>query len=186
MIKSIVTAWVVAILSLSALCIAGPAYDRKEDVIYGRKDGMALTLDVISPKEKKNGVGVVLMMSGGWFSAHEMIAPQTIDGFMGELLQRGYTIFPVVHGSQPRYTIPDAVSDVNRAVRFIKFHAKEYGIDPNRIGVYGGSAGGHLSLMMGAAPLPEDAKSADPVNRVSSKVAAVAAFFPPTDFLNYG
>jgi acetyl esterase/lipase len=184
--KSICAVWVMVVLCLGGISVGGPAYDRKEDVIYGRKDGMALTLDVITPKEKRNGVGLVLMMSGGWISAHEMIVPQSIEGFMGELISREYTVFAVVHGSQPRYTIPDAVSDVNRAVRFIKFHAKEYGIDPDRLGVYGGSAGGHLSCMMGAAPLAEDAKSADPVNRVSSKVAAVAAFFPPTDFLNYG
>src|SRR5436190_2075799 len=159
---------VVTVLLMSLPCLAGPAYDRKEDVIYGRKDGLALTLDVITPKETKNGVGLVLMMSGGWFSAHEMIVPQSIEGFMGELISRGYTVFAVVHGSQPRYTIPDAVSDVNRAVRFIKFHAKEYVIDPDRLGVYGGWAGGHLACMMGAASLAGDADTLVPIQQAKT------------------
>ena len=60
------------------------------------------------------------------------------------------------------------------------------GIDPNRIGITGGSAGGHLSLMIGTAGDAGDPKATDPVDRASSRVQAVACFFPPTDFLNYG
>jgi acetyl esterase/lipase len=102
------------------------------------------------------------------------------------MLQRGYTVFAVVHGCQPKFTIPEIVADMNRAVRFIRFHAQDYGIDPDRIGIYGASAGGHLSLMQGTAGDGGDPKSKDEVDRVSSRVQAVACFFPPTDFLNYG
>lgn len=177
--------WLVAVVWWLAsglwLAAAEPeGYTRKE-VIYGRKDGMALTMDVITPK-KPNGLGVVWVVSGGWFSSHDAIRPAAV----GVLLDRGYTVFAVVHGSQPRYTIPDAVADMNRAVRFIRFHAKEYGIDPERIGVTGGSAGGHLSLMLGTAGDAGNPKALDPVDRTSSRVQAVACFFPPTDFLNYG
>src|SRR5690606_19855429 len=59
-------------------------------------------------------------------------------------------------------------------------------VDPDRIGVTGGSAGGHLSLMLGTTGDDGDPKAADPVDRQSSRVQAVACFFPPTDFLNYG
>src|SRR5206468_11140135 len=69
---------------------------------------------------------------------------------------------------------------------YIRFHAKDYKIDPDRIGITGGSAGGHLSLMQGTAGDKGDPKAKDPVNRTSSRVQAVACFFPPTDFLNYG
>ena len=92
----------------------------------------------------------------------------------------------MVHGSQPRFTVPEIIQDMNRAVRFIRHHAKDYGIDPDRIGVYGGSAGGHLSLMLGTAGDKGDPKAKDPVDRESSRVQAVACFFPPTDFLNFG
>jgi acetyl esterase/lipase len=102
------------------------------------------------------------------------------------MTDRGYTVFAVVHGSQPKFTIPEILEDMHRAVRFIRVHASDYGIDPDRLGIYGGSAGGHLSLMQGTAGKPGNPDAKDPVDRASSRVQAVACFFPPTDFLNYG
>jgi acetyl esterase/lipase len=95
-------------------------------------------------------------------------------------------VFAVVHGSQPKFTIPEILEDMDRAVRFVRSHAEEYGIDPERIGITGGSAGGHLSLMQGTAGDAGDPEAKDPIDRASSRVQAVACFFPPTDFLNYG
>jgi acetyl esterase/lipase len=161
---------------------ADPSFDRKEDVIYGRKYGVALTMDVFTPKKDAKGIGVILVVSGGFHSSHEAIQP----AFIRPLTDRGYTVFAVVHGSQPRFTVPEIVEDMNRAVRFIRHHAKDYGIDPARIGVCGASAGGHLSLMLGTAGSPGNPDAKDPVDRESSRVQAVACFFPPTDLLNYG
>ena len=158
------------------------AYDRKEDVVYGRKYGTALTMDVFTPKAKTNGAAVIWVVSGGWFSGHEAIN----TAFLDELLRRGYTVFAVVHGSQPKYTIPEILLDMHRAVRFIRHHARDYHIDPDRIGISGGSAGGHLSLMQGTAGTAGDSSAKDPIDRESSRVQAVGCFFPPTDFLNYG
>jgi acetyl esterase/lipase len=174
---------VVALLGVGMIDAAeNDAFTRREDVIYGRKFGTALTMDVFTPKENANGAAVIWTVSGGWFSAHEGI---NVD-FLRELLTRGYTVFAVVHGSQPKYTIPEAIADMNRAVRYIRAHAAEFHVDPNRIGISGGSAGGHLSLMQGTAGDEGDPTSKDPVARASSRVQAVACFFPPTDFLNYG
>ncbi len=159
-----------------------PSYTRQEDVIYGRKYGTALTMDVFTPKRNVNGAAVVFAVSGGWFSDHRAINV----GAIAEFLRRGYTVFAVVHGSQPRFTIPEAVEDMHRAVRYIRAHAADFHIDPDRIGIAGGSAGGHLSLMQGTTGKPGESLSSDPVERASSKVQAVACFFPPTDFLNYG
>ncbi len=159
-----------------------PNHDRKVDVVYGRKYGTALTMDVFTPKENAQGIGVILVVSGGWFSAHEAIAEPLVK----PLVDRGYTVFAVVHGSQPRYTIPEILVDMHRAVRYIRHHAKDYGIDPDHLGIYGGSAGGHLSLMQGTAGTEGQSDAKDPVDRESSRVQAVACFFPPTDFLNYG
>jgi acetyl esterase/lipase len=169
----------------SAVAQAPPAedkpYTRTEDVIYGRKDGVALTMDVFSPT-KTNGAGIIQIVSGGYFSSHGAIAESLIAPF----LKRGYTVFCVVHGSQPRYQVPEIFQDIQRASRFIHHHAKKFGIDPNRIGVTGASAGGNLSLLLGTAGTKGDPKAGDPVDRESSRVQAVACFFPPTDFLNYG
>lgn len=159
-----------------------PACDRTEDVIYGRKYGMALTMDVYEPKWKHNGAGVIFAVSGGWFSAKQASPPRFYD----EFLRRGYVVFAVYHGSQPRFTIPEIVQDMHRATRFVRHNALKYGVDPDRIGITGGSAGGHLSLMQGCAPKEGNPRAGDPVERESSRVAAVACFFPPTDFLNYG
>jgi acetyl esterase/lipase len=156
-------------------------FKRTEDVIYGRKFGTALTMDIFQPA-KSNGVGIILVVSGGWFSSHEMIAPSVYK----PLLDRGYVLFAVVHGSQPKFTIPEITQDMQRAVRFIRYHAASYGIDPNRLGVAGGSAGGHLSLTLGTHGEKGRADARDPIDRVSSAVQCVACFFPPTDFLNYG
>jgi acetyl esterase/lipase len=157
-----------------------PDFKRTEDVIYGRKFGTALTLDVLKPA-KANGLGIVFMVSGGWFSAHESIAPS----FYEPLLAHGYTVFAVVHGSQPRFNIPEIVQDIHRAVRYIRHNAKTYGVDPDHLGISGASAGGHLSLTMAVKGTAGDASSKDPVERESSEIQCVACFFPPTDFLNY-
>src|SRR5262245_9334465 len=180
--------WAVALLLVAAEprvapAQAGPTFTRQADVIYGRKYGTALTLDVFTPKQKANGAAAILVVSGGWSSAHEF-PPHS--AFAGELLKRGYTVFAVYHGSQPQYTIPEIMRDVHRAVRFIRHHARDYKFDPSRFGIYGASSGGHLALMQALAGDTGDASARDPVEKESSRVQAVACFFPPTDFLNYG
>jgi acetyl esterase/lipase len=181
-------AWFLSMVVLCALASTpGWAGDeaphtRSADVIYSKKEGVALTMDVFTPKKNANGAGVIWVVSGGWVSNHNNINPKFVEPFT----KRGYTVFAVVHGSQPRYTIPEIVQDMNRATRFIRYHAKDYKIDPDRIGISGASAGGHLSLMQGMAGDLGNAKAKDPIDKTSSRVQAVACFFPPTDFLNYG
>ena len=157
-----------------------PKYTRTEDIIYGRKFGTALTLDVIKP-EQPNGYGVIYCVSGGFFSSKEAISPR----FYRELLDRGYTVFAVVHGSQPRYIIPEIGQDMHRAVRFIRHNAAKYGVNPDKLGVSGGSAGGCLSLTLGTQGGPGKPDAKDVIDRESSAVQAVACLYPPTDFLNW-
>jgi acetyl esterase/lipase len=170
---------------LLALNLAASAQDgsvkRTEDVIYGRKFGTALTLDVFQPA-KPNGCAIIYMVSGGWFSAKEAVNQRFYDAF----LARGYTVFAVVHGSQPKFTVPEITQDIHRAVRFVRHNAARWGVNPDQFGITGASAGGHLSLTLGTQGGPGKADAKDPVDRASSAVQAVACFFPPTDFLNYG
>jgi acetyl esterase/lipase len=182
--RSLALAFLGLIVSSPATIAAAdePPYTRTEDVIYGRKYGTALTLDVFKPRREANGAAIVLVVSGGFFSSHDAIVP----AFMQPFLSRGYTAFAVVHGSQPRYTVPEIIKDIHRAVRFIRHHAGEYGIDPARIGITGASAGGHLSLMLGTAGDDGNPNDPDPVEREPSRVQAVACFFPPTDLMNFG
>ncbi|MEN6578180.1 MAG: alpha/beta hydrolase [Phycisphaerales bacterium] len=158
-----------------------PRFERGDRVVYTQRQGRDLTFDTFRPSRPK-GLGVVVMVSGGWRSG-----PEDFRSWMAApLLRRGYTIFAVSHLSQPEATVMEIVEDVNRGVRFIRHHAREYGVDPNRLGVVGGSAGGHLSLMLATRGGPGPADAADPVDRESSAVQAVAIFFPVTDLLNLG
>ena len=158
-----------------------PAVKRTEDVIYGRKFGTALTLDVFRPA-KANGKGIIFIVSSAWFSSHEAIN----QGFAQPLLDHGYTVFAVVHGSNPKFIIPECEQDVFRSVRFIRHNARKFEIDPDKLGSVGASAGGQLSLILATLGGPGNPKVKDPVDQESSAVQAAAAFFPPTDFLNYG
>ena len=155
---------------------------RTQDVIYGRKVGVALTMDVFQSKQRHKGIGIISLVSGGWISNHDEITSNSGAIF----LDRGYTVFMVVHGSQPKFTIPEAIQDIHRAVRFIRHNAAEWGVDPNHLGITGGSAGGHLSLILGTQGGPGAPDAKDPIDRESSAVQAVACFYPPSDFLNYG
>jgi|WetSurMetagenome_2_1015567.scaffolds.fasta_scaffold01885_5 acetyl esterase/lipase len=153
------------------------------EVIYGRKDGMALTMQVQPPVVASNKRAVIWVVSAGWTSDFNWINMFKI--FTKPFSDRGYTVFFVTHGSQPKYAVPDIIPDVKRAVRFIRFHAADYGIDPLNIGITGGSAGGHLSLMTGTTGDDGNPNATDHVDRVSSRVQAVACFYPPVDFLNW-
>jgi acetyl esterase/lipase len=163
-----------------------PNVRRTEDVIYGRKDGMALTMDVFQPANA-NRAGVIYLVNGGWLSSKATPRMQNVQPeYYRMFLDRGYTVFAVVTSSQPRYTIPDLMSDSLRAVRYIRAHADRFGISPDRLGITGSSSGGHLTLSVAAMGGPGQPDAADPVDRESSAVQAAACFFPPTDFLNYG
>lgn len=162
-------------------------YEVVPDVVYGHKAGMALTFDVIKPKQNNLGIGLLYVFSSGynsvWISPDELIAKSAKQGGrFATVLEGGFTLFMVRHGSNPYFTVPEIVADIRRATRFVRLHAEDYGIDPDRIGVFGNSAGGHLSLMIGTASDNGNPKAEDPVDRVSDRVAAVVVYYPPVDF----
>ena len=174
------------ILALTALA-AGvwlyyhPSLASVQRVTYGQRHGHEVSYDVVRP-ENPNGLGVALMVSGRWKSGTNSFRPW----MTAPLLRRGYTILAVYHVSQPEATVAEIFEDVSRAIRHIRHHAQEHGIDPKRLGVTGGSAGGHLSLLLATRGGPSLAQTADPIDRESSAVQAVAIFYPVTDLLNLG
>src|SRR5947207_8196650 len=104
---SLICLWFAALSLFPNSARAADDFTRQSGVVYGRKFGTALTMDVFTPKEKANGAAVIWVVSGGWFSAHDSIQPV----FPAEFLKRGYTVFAVVHGSQPKFTIPEVLQD---------------------------------------------------------------------------
>lgn len=166
-------------------------YNITEDLIYGHKDGLALTLDVLTPKRDAKGIGLILVSSGSWKSAKSDVASENVrkrneDHWGQGLLQGGFTLFVVRHGSSPRYYVPEMIRDMNRSVRFVRSVAANHGVDPDKLGITSGSSGGHLALM--AAMMGDDGhpESLDRIEQLSSRVQCIVAWFPPTDLLNWG
>ncbi len=159
-----------------------PTIQRTDAIPYGKRGNRDLALDVFRPA-KPNGYGVLMLVSGGWKSQK----PGDFPVWMAApLLRHGYTVFPIYHVSQPDSSVMEIIEDMHRAVRYVRYHAQEYGIRPDRLGVSGGSAGGHLSLMLATRGGPGRPDAADPADRESSAVQAVAIFFPVTDLVNLG
>jgi len=113
-------------VALSAVSLVRAADDVKitPDVVYGHKDGMALTFDVFTPQSNANGVGILFMVSGGWYS--QWSPPENTMPMFKPLLDAGFTVFAVRHGSSPKFGIPDAVNDVRRSVRYIRANAESW------------------------------------------------------------
>jgi acetyl esterase/lipase len=160
------------------------------DVIYGHKAGLALTYDVVRPAENANGAAVLFMVSGGWVSVwappETVVRPEKKNlNLFEKIVDRGYTLVLVRHGSSPWFKVPDAVADVKLAVRHVRKLAATYGVDQQRIGVCGGSAGGHLSLVLGTMGDDGDPDAVIELEKTASHVQAVAAYFPPTDMREY-
>lgn len=156
----------------------------QEEVIYGRKHGMALTMVVLKPKTS-NGKGIISVVSGNWMSSYSAMEKWFMDAAK-PFTDNGYTVFLTMHGSNPRFDISEAANDIKRAVQYVRYNADKFNIDPDHIGITGASSGGHLSLVIGTSDDTKNLESEDPIARVSSKVQAVAVFYPPTDFLNWG
>ncbi|HYP05844.1 MAG TPA: alpha/beta hydrolase, partial [Bryobacteraceae bacterium] len=121
----------------------------ERDVQYSNV-GQRLAMDILRPKaEPSEPRPAVVMIHGGGFRAgsRNSYLPAAI-----RLAQRGYLAATISYRLAPRHQFPAAVEDSKAAVRFLKANAKRYNIDIDHIGVMGGSAGGHLALMVGLAP----------------------------------
>jgi acetyl esterase/lipase len=158
------------------------------NIVYGMYSGLALLMDVHRPAQP-NGYGIIFVGGSGWTSPLAYDAPalkQTpqVEVYGKPLLDAGFTVFAINHRSAPRFRYPAAVEDAQRAVRFIRYNAKRFGIRPDRIGAVGGSSGGHLVSMLGTMDGTGDAGDPDPINHESAKVQCVVARAAPSDLLN--
>ena len=154
-----------------------------------------MTLSVLQPLKGGNRAALLQLVNGDFISGDDVINPY-LSLRDQTLIDAGYTLIRVTPGGTPKHSIPEILSDCQRAVRFVRYHAKRFAIDPERLAITGTSSGGYLSLMVGVAdtapPFPSEAdptwpaKQGDPVEAVSSRVQAVIGYCGPTDWLNYG
>lgn len=164
-----------------------PTYTQHENIVYAEADGIGLLMDVFTPKGDANGLGIVDVASGAWHSDRGKIRDHTRAKVFDILGRKGYTVFAVRPGSITKFSAPEMLAHINDGIRWVKSHAAEYKIDPNRLGLMGASAGGHLACLAAVTADRDNQEStADPASPTSTRVKAVAAFFPPTDFLDFG
>lgn len=159
----------------------------ERNVVFGMYSGLALLMDVYYP-ETPNGYGIIHISGSGWtrglsLDANMLNHSRHVKLECEVLVEAGYTVFSINHRALPRFTYPAAVEDAQRAVRFIRYHAETYGINPDKIGAIGGSSGGHLVSMLGVLDGNEIPEDDTPVNRMSAKVQCVIARAAPTNLL---
>jgi acetyl esterase/lipase len=174
-----------AFMVLPATIVEAAPAPVEKNVVYGMYSGLALLMDVYRPV-KPNGAAIVAIQGSAWYSAMRYDAesirsrPEVIE-YAQRFAQAGYTVFVISHRATPRFRHPAQIEDAQRAVRFVRFHAPEYGVDPARVGAWGSSSGGHLAELLATQDGVGDAGDADPVNRLSAKVRAVVTLFAPSD-----
>jgi acetyl esterase/lipase len=147
----------------------------ENDVPYGEAGGEKLVLDVYRPKDATGKrPAVMLIHGGGWRqgskSDFKTIAP--------DLATRGFVGFAVKYRFAPKFTHPAQLDDCQLAVRWVRANAEKYQVDADRIGAAGGSAGGHLSALLGVRDTRDNTA---PLSQFSSRVQCVVDYFGPTD-----
>jgi acetyl esterase/lipase len=176
----------VALISGTGFAQDAP-FTQRENVVYAEAHGVGLLMDVFTPTGEKNGLAIIDVISGAWHSDRGKIRDHTLAQTFHILCRKGYTVFAIRPGSITKFGAMEMVVNLDKGIRWVKDHAAEYGINPERLGMMGASAGGHLACLS-AVYAPAAANPGSPVAAkvTSTRVKAVAAFFPPTDFLNYG
>lgn len=156
-----------------------PGVKIERDIVYRSVGGVDLKLDVYLPPGKAPRPGAVYIHGGGWHGGDKRTGPDILD--LPEVVARGYAVAAINYRHAPRYVFPAQIEDVRTAVRFVRAHAGEYGIDPGRIGVWGMSAGGHLASLLALSPAAAWPGDASENRDQSVAVQAVGDLCGPAD-----
>ena len=151
-----------------------------KDVVYGKVGDRELKLDILRPKQPpaEPMPVVVYIHGGGWAAGNKASMP----GLCNRLADQGYFCVSVGYRFSQEAVFPAQIEDTKCAIRFLRAHAKEYKINPDRIGVWGHSAGGHLVALLGTAGDAKDLEGTGGWQDQSSRVQCVIDCFGPTDF----
>lgn len=160
----------------------GVTFDK--GIEYSNPDDQHLQLNLARPKTGSGTHPAIVCIHGGGFRAGHR------DGYNAlclKLAQHGYVAATVSYRLAPKYQFPAAVNDTKAAVRWLRAHAAEYQIDPQRIGVTGQSAGGHLAQFLAVTGGVREFEGEGGNPEQSSRVACVVNVYGPSDFTkSYG
>jgi triacylglycerol lipase len=160
-------------------------YDRKRGIVFANPDGKSLRADLYVPngqEKQESGTGrlpgIVMIHGGGWRTGNRF----QMSGHANFVANRGYVVMSIDYRLAPDHKWPAQIHDCKAAVRWLRIHADEYSVDPDRIGTYGYSAGGHLASLLGTTT-PADGLEGEELGGgdVSSTVSAVVAGGAPCD-----
>ncbi len=153
----------------------------ERDVTYGKVNEVELKLDVYFPTNDRAKVrtAVVYVHGGGWRQGDKRSGAGLLA--IPELLKRGYLVISINYRLAPRFKFPAHIEDCKCAIRYLRAHVKKYNLERDRIGVFGGSAGGHLVALMGTADGSAGFDNSGGWTNQSSRVQAVVDMFGPTD-----
>lgn len=157
----------------------GKKFRMTERIVYGSGGGRPLLLDLARPVEAApaSRPAVVFIHGGGWAGADRTNGHPII----GLLAENGFVAASIDYRLSGEAGFPAQLEDSKCAVRFLRAHAAEYGIDPARVGVVGGSAGGHLAALVGLVPAEAGFEGTGGWQEASSAVAAVADLYGISD-----
>ena len=170
------------LLSLAAnrISAAEAEIETKTDVVYGEADGVKLLLDLHQPKGLDRDVPAIVFIHGGGWAAGDK--RDFADGAR-QIAKAGYVTISINYRHAPKFLFPAQVEDSKCAVRWLRAHAKDMHVDPQRIGAIGGSAGGHLVMMLGTMDKFDGLEGQGGWPDQSSKVQAVVSLFGPTNLV---
>ncbi|MCA9048978.1 MAG: alpha/beta hydrolase [Planctomycetaceae bacterium] len=147
-------------------------------ITYGTAGDTELKLDLYLPKETTGTVpGLIFIHGGGWKGGRR----EDYRYYGVRLAENGFAVASITYRLKEQALFPAAVEDAKCAVRWLRKNAAQYHVNPDRIGVAGGSAGGHLSMMVGYANDRPELEGTGGQPEVSSRVQAVVNFYGPTD-----
>ena len=158
-----------------------PGIVKHADVVYAALESRDLLLDVYAPERKPATPipAVVWVHGGGWRGGSKQNPRRALP-----ILEHGFGLVSVGYRLSGEAIFPAAIADVKAAIRWVRANAMRYGFDPNRIGAWGSSAGGHLVALLGTAhEVAEWDQLHEENSGVSSRPEAVCNWFGPTDFL---
>jgi len=168
------------------LCAAAPADEIvfESGIEFSKPDGESLQLNLARPKSPSGKCAAILCIHGGGFRAGKR---EGWDGRCRMLAERGYVAATVTYRLAPKHPYPAAIHDVKAAVRWLRANAATYAIDPEKIGVTGDSAGGHLAQFLGVTGGVAEFEGDGGNPGVSSRVSCVVNWYGPSDFTkSYG